>query len=213
MKKRIAVKKHVAKNNNLETYRKKLVQSNEELIKNCITHIRSIGGEIKFSTVSRVSYGLAAEAKNGQKGLTLAGISTSPVYRLLVEQAQADTSMHQVEHQGKVHRHSPGDMRLKLYALQSDNVKLKQEKRTLELKLNEVSPQIETVRPIRDEIIENSNELKIIANSLVTRLLELEIAYIDTKDETIKLLHYESVLVSKDALNKFFKKELDNAKL
>jgi len=212
MKKRISTKKHAAKNNNLNTYREKLMESNEELVKECIAHIRNIGGEVKFSTVSKVSYGLS-DAEKGQKGLTLAAISKSPVYRALVEQAQADMSIHQVEHHSKAHSHSKGDLKLKLYALQSDNAKLKQEKKILELKLKEVAPQIETVKPIRDEIIEDSNALRSISKSIVTRILELELAYIDTKDETIKLLHYGSVIVSKDALNKFFKKELDNAKL
>ncbi len=213
MKKRIPIKKHLAKNNNLDAYRQKLVVSNEALVIKCIAHIRSIEGEIKFSTVSRVSYGLA-NTEEGQSGLTLAAISKNPVYRLLVEQAQADTSLHQTgKHYAKANNFSKGDLKLTLYGLQSANTKLKQEKKILELKLKEVSPHTETVTPIRDEIIENANALRNIAKSIVTRILELELAYIDTKDDSIKLMHYESVLVTKDALNKFFEKELANAKL
>ena len=113
---------------------------------------------------------------------------------------------------GSIGTYSPGDMQLSLHALRVDNGKLKNENKILKQLLKNIPDSTEAVPQIKDEIIENANALQNIARSLVNRLCELEIAYIDTNSEAVKLLHFEEMIVPKEALIKFYKKELDNAK-
>ncbi len=198
-----------AKNNNLDEYRKKLSESNEALVKKAIAHIVALSGEVMFSSVSKVTYELA-DIQIGQTGITVAGISTSSVYRPLVEEAQANQEIHGRASRGTINHFSKGDAQLMLHALRVENVNLKRDNKILTLKLKEIPDVIETVTPIRDSIIQKGNALQDIARSMVTRLCELELAYIDADTNSLKLTYYDEIIVHNEALKLFYEKELND---
>jgi len=201
------MRKREAKNNNLQKYREKLLSKNEALVRDAIAHITGLGGEVSFSSVSKVTYDLAL--KDGEKGLTLAAISKNSLYRALVEEAQANSQISKGSIGGSTHRYSPGDMQVAIHALRVENANLKEANKLLTLKLKEVPERIETVQPISDSIIKQSNALHGVARSMVNRMCELEIAYIDTETNSLKLAMYDDIIVREEALNLFYKKELN----
>lgn len=211
MKRTKRVLKCMPKNNNLDNYRKKLVEINEALVRTAIEHIQKIDGEVTFSNVSKVTYDLA-DTETGQKGLTLAAITKNTVYRALVESAKASQSVFQAGGAGNSKTLTSGDLRLSLHTLRVENAKFKQDNKLLKHKLMVFPEHTDTVEPIQDKIIRNANVLIDISRSIVNRLCELEIAYIDVQTETVRLIHYENVIVPKEALYLFYNKELENAK-
>ena len=198
-----------AKNNNLSVYRQKLAQINETLIQKAIEHIVRLGGEVTFSSVSKVTYDIA-DQQNGESGLTLAAISKNKIYRSMVEKAQVSRLI-----AGEKQKYSPtmkysiGDMQFSLHELRVQNAKLKMDNKILVQKLKEVHIPIKEVGNIEETIIKKAKEIQNIANSMVNRLLELELAYIDTSLSTLNVAMYDTVLVTKEALNLFFQKELN----
>jgi len=196
------------KNNNLNKYRERLSENNEKLVRKVIAHIRGLSGAVTFSSVSKVSYELA-DVENGQKGLTVAGVSKNPVYRALIEEAKANQDLHYISPRSMPKKLSDGDIRLMLHALRVENENLKRDNKILTLKLKELPSPIETVSPIRDSIIQKSNFLQDIARSMTNRLCELELAYIDSGTNTLKVSHYNDVLVNREALEIYYKKELN----
>ena len=201
--------KREPKNNNLTKYREEMLKKNETLIKRAITHIQSLSGAVTFSAVSQVTYDIA-DIQNGQKGLTVAGITKNPLYRGLIERAKTQTLA--IENTGRKSKQSIGDMNLSLHALRVSNAELKQENKILRLKLKEVPDRIETVEPIRNDLISKHNQLQGIVRSLVNRLSELEIAYVDMETRSLKLSLYNSTIIPREALEIFYKKELDAVK-
>ena len=201
--------KRAAKNNNLANYRIKMQEENEALIRKSIAHIQSLSGSVTFSSVSKVSYELADIGK-GKQGLTVAGITKNPLYRALVNDAKSDTTLTQ----GSIKRtkYSVGDMNLALHALRVENAKLKQDNKILTLKLKETPHSIQNVEPIKDEILKTNDFLMRIAKSIVNRLQELELAYIDKETYSLVLAHYGEIIVHNEALKIFYKKELDEIK-
>ncbi len=96
-----------------------------------------------------------------------------------------------------------------LHALRVENAGLKQENKTLALKLKEAPETIETIESIPDEIIKKAHALQSIARGIVNRLCELELTFIDSKTNTLMLAHYGEVIVHEEALKLFYKKEID----
>ncbi len=196
------------KNNNLNGYRIKLAEKNEALVKKAIAHIVSLSGEVSYSFVSKVTYGLA-DLQDGQNGLTVAGISKNPVYRALVDEAKANQEIHGRRPSSNTKNLSNGDIQLMLHALRVENANLKRDNKILAMKIKEIPDVIETVPPIEDEIIKKANALQNIARSMVRRLCELELAYIDADTNTLRLSYYDETIVHAEALKLFYNKELD----
>ena len=201
--------KRESKNDNLDNYRNKRLEKNEALIKKAISYIQSLSGEVTFSTVSKLSYELA-DIKNKEKGLTVAGITKNKLYRALVEKGQSSPLA--IEKTNKKAKYSVGDLNLSLHRLRVENEKLKQDNKILTLKLKEVPDTVQLVEPVRDEIIEKNNHLQDISKSIVHRLCELEFAYIDANTRTLVLAHSGEVVIHREALEIFYKKELDGIK-
>ena len=198
-----------AKNNNLDNFREKLTNVNEILIKKSIAHVQSLGGEITFASISKVSHDLAISLGK-EKGLTSAGITKNPLYRSLVEEAKAKQALGEFVPIKK--NLSQGDMHLTLHALRVEVEKLRIEKKTLEHKLRETPDRIQNVEPVRDEIIMMNNQLRDIAKAMVNQLCELELAYVDLDTRSLVLAVYGTIIVHHDALEIFYKKELDAIK-
>ena len=96
-----------------------------------------------------------------------------------------------------------------LHALRVENANLKRDNKILAMKIKEIPDVIETVPPIEDEIIKKANALQNIARSMVRRLCELELAYIDADTNTLRLSYYDETIVHAEALKLFYNKELD----
>ncbi|QOR61168.1 hypothetical protein ACM66Z_10910 [Sulfurovum sp. ST-21] len=201
--------KHKAKNDNLKKHQQALVERNTALIKRVIEHIKQLDGEITMSIVSKVSYEIA-DSKKGEKGITLAGISKNKVYRALVEEAAASARMGEKQNRrGRPPKHySDGDIRMMLHALRTENALLKRENTILSQQLKEVPNAIEATEPVPDMIIREYNGVKNAARSMVSRLCEMELTYIDSETECLKVAHYNEVVVPKEALKLFYQKEL-----
>ena len=198
-----------AKNDNLKKHQEALVERNTALVKRAIAHIRELGGEITMSIVSKVTYEIA-DRENGEKGITLAGISKNTIYRSLVEQAAADAQTGEKRNRyGRHSRHySDGDIRMMLHALRTENAMLKRENTILSQQLKEIPNVIETTEPIPDMIIREYNGVKNAARSMVSRLCEMELTYVDIETECLKVALYNEVIVPKEALKLFYQKEL-----
>ncbi len=200
-----------AKNNNLDIYKEKVASTNKALVKKAIAHIVDLSGEITFSSVSKVTYEVA-DIQKKQKGLTVAGISTSSIYRALVENAKANQDVGtDNRRRAKVKNYSSGDLGLMIHSLRVENASLKQNNKILTSASREVEREIETVEPISEKIIKKGNALQDVSRSIVNRLCELELGYIDTQNN-LRLQGYEYILVHKEALELFYKKELDDIK-
>ena len=201
-------KSKVAKNNNLALFRDKQREKNEALVLRAIEHIRSLGGELTFSAVSKVTYDIA---KSDEKGLTLAAISKSKVYRPMIEKAQDSYSVSSFSSPLKPTKSrtlSVGDMKLELHTLRVQNQKLKDANKTLVLKMKETAIPLQEIGAIETSIIKRSDEIGGIAKSIVNRLLEVELAYIDTQNRTLNMATFDDVLIPSEALKLFFEKEL-----
>lgn len=195
----------VAKNNNLNIHREKQRIKNEALVRRAIKHISNLGGEITFSSVSNVTYEIA-NAQDDEKGLTLPAISTSKIYRPIIEQAKAISSKQ--EHRTKA-KLSVGDMQVSLYGLRVEIAKLKMDKKILTETLRETNRPIQKIENIETSLIQQTEEIHSISRSLVTRLLELELVYIDLPSLSLNVFMYDDLIVPYDALKVFYKKELD----
>jgi len=201
------MKRGRAKNNNLVKHREVLQKRNKALVEKAIAHIRELGGEVTMSMVSRVTYEIA-DIQSGEKGITLAGISKNETYRALVEQAKANSEIHQSTAISRAKHLSDGDIRMMLHALRVENIELKRDNKILTQQIKEMPNVIETVEPIEDALIREHNAIKNTARSMVIRLCELELAYIDADIQSLKVAHYEEMIVPYEALKLFYSKEL-----
>lgn len=207
------IRKKTAKNNNLSKFREEMMARNKALVKRAIGHIVKIGGPVSYSSVSTVTYDIADEKKE-EKGLTLQGISTSEIYRALVDAASSGQSLKEGSHkyQRVVSTLSKGDLQMSMHVLRVENAELKMKNSVLTQKLNE-SPETEQyVESIPESIISQVDKLKSVARSLVNRLCELELTFVDTRDYTLKLDVYNEIIMQKDALELFYKKEINEIK-
>ncbi|SFV55859.1 hypothetical protein MNB_SV-3-145 [hydrothermal vent metagenome] len=202
--------KHKPKNDNLLKHKELLQKRNKALVERAIAHINQLGGDISMSIVSRVTYEIA-RSEDKEKGITLAGISKNPIYRHLVEQAKAESERKQGTHRkNHLGHYSDGDIRMMLHALRVENSELKSTNKILTQQLREETHVIETSEPIEDTLIKEYNTIRNIARSMTNRLCELELAYIDANTGTLKVMHYDEILVPHDALKQFYLKELDD---
>ena len=202
--------KHKPKNDNLSKHKELLQKRNKALVERAIAHINQLGGAISMSIVSRVTHEIA-RSEEQEKGITLAGISKNPIYRHLVEQAKAESERKQGTGR-KTHlwQYSDGDIRMMLHAVRVENNELKRSNKILTQQLREETHVIETSEPIEDTLIKEYNTIRNIARSMTNRLCELELAYIDANTGTLKVMHYDEILVPQDALKQFYLKELDD---
>lgn len=196
-----------AKNNNLNIHREKLRIKNEALIRRSIKHIHDLGGEITFSSVSNVTYEIA-NSQNGEKGLTLPAISTSKIYRPIVEDAKSISASSKQEHKSNA-RYSLGDMQISLHGVRVENAKLNMDNKILTETLKQINKPTHKIENIESSLLQQTKEIHSIAKSLVDRLLELELAYIDSSSLDLNIFMYDDVIVPHMALKLFYKKELD----
>lgn len=204
--------KKAAKNNNLARYRELQKEKNEALVAKAIQHIIKLKGEITFSLVSKVTYDIA-DSSLGEKGLTLAGISKNKTYRAMIEKAQTVSLFSDVNSNNSPStKLSIGDAQLSLHSFRVENSKLKMENKILAGKLKELVLPHQTVDNINDSVMKKAQEIQSVAHSMVSRLLELELAYIDHTDFSLYISTFDDLLVSNEALALFFEKELHELK-
>ncbi len=197
------------KNDNLAVYRKRMQERNGALVKRAIEHIQRFNGEINYSLVSKVTYDIA-DASKGEKGISLAGISKNGLYRAMIDKAKFERDADGKKERFDVKKRiSIGDMQISFHALRVENAKLKNEKKILQQQLKEMQKPIREIESVDADLIKRFEEMQRVCSSLVSRLLELELAYIDAERGTLNVAIYDEIIVQKQTLEIFFKKELD----
>ena len=195
----------VQKNDNLSKFREYQQTQNQALIQRAIEHIQQLNGDVNFSLVSKVTYDIA-DATKGEKGISLAGISKSKVYRPMIEKAKLSNGTNlQTTSKSRV---SVGDIQMSFHSVRVENAKLKMENKILAKQLKEVSTPVQELGNIDVSIMSQYDEMKQICSSLVSRLLELELVYIDSIDTTLNVAIYDEIILQKQALTLFYEKEL-----
>ena len=198
----------VAKNNNLNIHREKLRIKNEALVRRAIKHINKLGGDITFSSVSNVTFDIA-NIEDGEKGLTLPAISTSKVYRPIIEEAKIISLSSNQENNLLRSNQSIGDMKVLFHGLRIENAKLKIDNKILKESLIKINKPSQKIENIESTMLEQLEEMQSVTKSLIDRLLELELAYIDTSNFALNVFVYDELIMPHDALKLFYKKELD----
>src|SRR5574344_2014025 len=191
------------KNNNLAEYRAFQEEKNKELVLKSIKYIKSLNGIINFSTVSQVTYDIADPLKN-EKGLTLAGLSKNKLYRSLIEKAKLSQN---IDINLKLNRSfyenssnsnmTVADIKLQLHELRVKNVNLKRENKILSEQMKTLSSTQNTVETVSDDMLKKYKFLYQICSNLISRLLELEVAYIDLERTTLNVQIYDDVILQK----------------
>ncbi len=195
------------KNNNLDKYRQQQQSMNEALIQRAIEHIQQLNGDISFSLVSKVTYDIA-DATKGEKGISLAGISKSKVYRPMIEKAKLSNGINSDNPKATRGRVSVGDMQMSFHAMRVENAKLKMENKILSKQLKETEAPRQELGNIDMKIMKQYDEMKQVCSSLVSRLLELELTYVDREKMTLNVAIYDEVILREEALALFYEKEL-----
>ena len=195
------------KNNNLEKYREQQKSKNESLVQRAIEHIQKLNGDVSFSLVSKVSYDIA-DATKEERGISLAGISKSKTYRPMIEKAKLANGTNITHVKNPSNKISVGDMQISFHSLRIDNAKLKMENKILTQQLKVLDTPREELGNIDVNIMNQYNEIKQICASLVSRLLELELTYIDREKTTLNVAIYDEVILQKQSLELFYEKEL-----
>lgn len=206
------------KNNNLAEYRAFQEEKNKELVLKSIKYIKSLNGIINFSTVSQVTYDIADPLKN-EKGLTLAGLSKNKLYRSLIEKAKLSQN---IDINLKLNRSfyenssnsnmTVADIKLQLHELRVKNVNLKMENKILSEQMKTLSSTVSTVEPVSDDMLKKYKFLYQICSNLISRLLELDVAYIDLERTTLNVQIYDDVILQKEALEILYKDKLNELK-
>ena len=206
------------KNNNLAEYRAFQEEKNKELVLKSIKYIKSLNGIINFSTVSQVTYDIADPLKN-EKGLTLAGLSKNKLYRSLIEKAKLSQNIdiNFKSNRGFYENSSNSnmtvaDIKLQLHELRVKNVNLKMENKILSEQMKTLSSTVSTVEPVSDDMLKKYKFLYQICSNLISRLLELEVAYIDLERTTLNVQMYDDVILQKEALEILYKDKLNELK-
>ena len=208
------------KNNNLAEYRAFQEEKNKELILKAIKYIKTLNGIINFSTVSQVTYDLADPLKK-EKGLTLAGISKNKLYRSFIEKAKLSQNIDINLNSNKnfYEKDSNGhttiaDIKLQLHELRVKNVNLKMENKILNEQMRTLADNSYPVETVSEDMLKKYKYLYQICSNLISRLLELDVAYIDLERSTLNVQVYDDIILQKDALEILFKdklNELNNA--
>ena len=206
------------KNNNLAEYRAFQEEKNKELVLKSIKYIKSLNGIINFSTVSQVTYDIADPLKN-EKGLTLAGLSKNKLYRSLIEKAKLSQN---IDINLKLNRGfyenssnsnmTVADIKLQLHELRVKNVNLKMENKILSEQMKTLSSTTNTVEPVSDDMLKKYKFLYQICSNLISRLLDLDVAYIDLERTTLNVQIYDDVILQKEALEILYKDKLNELK-
>lgn len=206
------------KNNNLSEYRAFQEEKNKELVLKSIKYIKSLNGIINFSTVSQVTYDIADPLKN-EKGLTLAGLSKNKLYRSLIEKAKLSQNIDiNLKSNGSFYENSSNsnmtvaDIKLQLHELRVKNVNLKMENKILSEQMKTLSSTVSTVEPVSDDMLKKYKFLYQICSNLISRLLELDVAYIDLERTTLNVQIYDDVILQKEALEILYKDKLNELK-
>lgn len=206
------------KNNNLAEYRAFQEEKNKELVLKSIKYIKSLNGIINFSTVSQVTYDIADPLKN-EKGLTLAGLSKNKLYRSLIEKAKLSQNIdiNLKSNRGFYENSSNSnmtvaDIKLQLHELRVKNVNLKMENKILSEQMKTLSSTLSTVEPVSDDMLKKYKFLYQICSNLISRLLELDVAYIDLERTTLNVQIYDDVILQKEVLEILYKDKLNELK-
>lgn len=206
------------KNNNLAEYRAFQEEKNKELVLKSIKYIKSLNGIINFSTVSQVTYDIADPLKN-EKGLTLAGLSKNKLYRSLIEKAKLSQNIDiNLKSNRSFYENSSNsnmtvaDIKLQLHELRVKNVNLKMENKILSEQMKTLSSTVSTVEPVSDDMFKKYKFLYQICSNLISRLLELDVAYIDLERTTLNVQIYDDVILQKEALEILYKDKLNELK-
>ena len=206
------------KNNNLAEYRAFQEEKNKELVLKSIKYIKSLNGIINFSTVSQVTYDIADPLKN-EKGLTLAGLSKNKLYRSLIEKAKLSQNIDiNLKSNRSFYENSSNsnmtvaDIKLQLHELRVKNVNLKMENKILSEQMKTLSSTVNTVEPVSDDMLKKYKFLYQICSNLISRLLELDVAYIDLERTTLNVQMYDDVILQKEALEILYKDKLNELK-
>ena len=206
------------KNNNLAEYRAFQEEKNKELVLKSIKYIKSLNGIINFSTVSQVTYDIADPLKN-EKGLTLAGLSKNKLYRSLIEKAKLSQNIDiNLKSNRSFYENSSNsnmtvaDIKLQLHELRVKNVNLKMENKILSEQMKTLSSTLSTVEPGSDDMLKKYKFLYQICSNLISRLLELDVAYIDLERTTLNVQIYDDVILQKEALEILYKDKLNELK-
>ena len=207
-----------SKNNNLAEYRAFQEEKNKELVLKSIKYIKSLNGIINFSTVSQVTYDIADPLKN-EKGLTLAGLSKNKLYRSLIEKAKLSQNIDiNLKSNRSFYENSSNsnmtvaDIKLQLHELRVKNVNLKMENKILSEQMKTLSSTVSTVEPVSDDMLKKYKFLYQICSNLISRLLELDVAYIDLERTTLNVQIYDDVILQKEALEILYKDKLNELK-
>ena len=206
------------KNNNLAEYRAFQEEKNKELVLKSIKYIKSLNGIINFSTVSQVTYDIADPLKN-EKGLTLAGLSKNKLYRSLIEKAKLSQNIDiNLKSNRSFYENSSNsnitvaDIKLQLHELRVKNVNLKMENKILSEQMKTLSSTPNTIEPVSDDMLKKYKFLYQICSNLISRLLELDVAYIDLERTTLNVQIYDDVILQKEALEILYKDKLNELK-
>lgn len=196
------------KNDNLAKYRERQQEQNQALVQRAIEHIQQLNGDVNFSLVSKVTYDIA-DATKGEKGISLAGLSKNKIYRSMIEKAKLSNGVNSdnLKNSAKS-RVSIGDMQMSFHAIRVENAKLKMENKVLSERLKEINAPVQELGNIDMNIMKQYDEMKQVCSSLVSRLLELELAYIDNEKKTLNIAIYDEVILQKQSLELFYQKEL-----
>ncbi|MFW3405571.1 hypothetical protein ACN9JU_01650 [Aliarcobacter butzleri] len=207
-----------AKNNNLELHKVEQQNINKKLIEKAIKHIQSLGGIINYSMVSQVTYDIADGLKK-EKGISSAGISKNPLYRTMIEQAKLYQSFD--DNLGSNKRISSNnangnltivDIKLQLHELRIKNVNLKMENKILKDQMLTLNIPAQTVNSVNEEIVKKYKYFSQICSNMISRLLELEIAYLDLDNTTLNVQMYDDVILQKEPLELLYKDKLNELK-
>lgn len=206
------------KNNNLAEYRAFQEEKNKELILKAIKYIKTLNGIINYSTVSQVTYDLADPLKK-EKGLTLAGVSKNKLYRSLIDKAKLSQNIDiNLKSNRSFYENSSNsnmtvaDIKLQLHELRVKNVNLKMENKILSEQMKTLSSTVSTVEPVSDDMLKKYKFLYQICSNLISRLLELDVAYIDLERTTLNVQIYDDVILQKEALEILYKDKLNELK-
>lgn len=194
------------KNDSLDRHREKMVEANEKLVHRAVERIVEMGGIPNFSLVSGLTHDLA-DRERGEKGITAAAISKNPIYReIVLSAARTASGGGTVSRSGS--RVSEGDARMLLHELRIENAKLKRENRILADRLSKRIPPRASAAAVPENLVEKLREMRGIARSIVQRLMEQELAYVDG-DGSLVLALYETPLARKEAMEILFTEALE----
>jgi len=207
-----------SKNNNLAEYRAFQEEKNKELILKAIKYIKTLNGIINYSTVSQVTYDLADPLKK-EKGLTLAGVSKNKLYRSLIDKAKLsqniDTNLKSNKNFYENSSNSNitvADIKLQLHELRVKNVNLKMENKILSEQMRTLSATSNPVETVSEDMFKKYKYVYQICSNLISRLLELDVAYIDLDRSTLNVQMYDDVILQKEALEILYKDKLNELK-